>query len=247
MENDSWCDCAAGYSSTGTLTRPKLIVPFQIALAISLSLSRGAHAHLLQHRVRQFLPYARQTLPRVALALLQQRSHVCNVEVIEPHVAGEVLPVDRHRDRRARFRAHRVRRNRGCPFRVAQVVDEDAPLAASQARVGASGTTTCRPLPPVVLRKHSSSSVSSNLRSTVTASTSLSHASPSSGSKSKISRSGWPSSGAREPHGWSSSTPICSNATTALVLFAIMYGFTPPLSRMSMRSMCSEIESFACF
>ena len=59
-------------------------------------------------------------------------------------------------------------------------------FASSQARVGSIGTTTCRPLPPVVFRKRSSSSVSSSLRSTVTASTSLSQPSASSGSKSKI-------------------------------------------------------------
>jgi len=63
-------------------------------------------------------------------------------------------------------------------------------FAWSQARVGSIGTTTCRPLPPVVFTKHRSPSLSKSFRSTLTASTTLSHGSVSSGSKSNTSRSG---------------------------------------------------------
>ena len=88
--------------------------------------------------------------------------------------------------------------------------------------VGLIGTTTCKPLPPVVLMNVLSPSSSSSVLSRCTDSTSVSHETLSSGSKSKMMRSGHCSFGALEPKGCSSSAPICTSATSALTVLAII-------------------------
>jgi hypothetical protein len=100
-------------------------------------------------------------------------------------------------------------------------------VTVGQSSAGSMGSTTCRPLPPVVLRKPFSPKVSRSLRSTVAASTMVDHGSDSSGSKSMTMRSGRSSAPSREPHGWISSTPICTSDTTAPTSLAIMYVPTP--------------------
>ena len=105
----------------------------------------------------------------------------------------ELVPRARHRDAEAGPRARRPGARGGRAAAVAQVVDEDAAdavlrrrswrrsapararqvlrrsrceksLTASQPSRGASGTTTCRPLPPLVLRKARRPSSSSSAR-----------------------------------------------------------------------------------
>ena len=109
---------------------------------------------------------------------------VLHREGVRHLLAAKLLPGQRHGDRRARPRARRIGRDRGRLAAVAQIVDEDAVVArrlldgrgvarrgcplpcsrrcarqkslASSHGAGRIGSTTCRPLPPVVLTKLSS-------------------------------------------------------------------------------------------
>ena len=151
------------------------------------------------------------------------------------------LPAQRHGDRRARPGAGRIRPDRGRGRVVAEIVDEDppAPLRLGMTwsdsrrarrrpsrprrpwrsssprairRVGSIGTTTCSPLPPVVLTKLARPSAVSRSRTSRAAATTASKPSPSSGSRSKTIRSALSGRSTRTPQGWISSTPICTIA-----------------------------------
>ena len=129
------------------------------------------------------------------------------------------LPRHRHRHAQPGPRARRKRRGGRGAVAVAQVVDEDLADAVGRARSwrtkrvgitsrqvlhdrlrealdgvpverGAIGTTTCRPLPPLVFSQASSPSSSSNERTSMAASCTRCHGTPSPGSRSKTTRSG---------------------------------------------------------
>ena len=143
---------------------------------------------------------------------------------------------------RAGPRTWRVGCDGGRPSSVAQVVDVDPALALAELRrspriargvsraiasaspwakrltsshsaLGVSGTTTCSPLPPVVLTKLSSPSARSRSRTSHAPSIRAVQATSSPGSRSIVIRSGRSGLPIVDPQGWISSTPACTRAT----------------------------------
>ena len=120
-------------------------------------------------------------------------------------------------------------------------------LTVSQSSRRASGTTRCKPLPPLVLTKASSPNSSSNDNVRCAASSMAVHGSAGSGSRSSTNRSGVSILSAVAPQGCNSIVPICTAPSRALVLSISIRRGWPGSSAGSSCLMWGMARRSACF
>lgn len=146
---------------------------------------------LLAHGNGDALAGAEEICPGIVFKLCQAFEYAVDVPLVAALDLRHFLPGDRHRDRQAIPRSRRIGAGRGCAQTVAQVVDEDPTdpvfgpetavkrsgislamcsttarlnaLTSSQPSLRVIGTTTCMPLPPLVLRNDARPSSSSRV------------------------------------------------------------------------------------
>ena len=115
--------------------------------------------------------------------------------------------------RRFRFDAPiTVVKTSGAPAAIPAAIAPAAACTAFQSSFGVTGTTTCTPLPPVVLANPTSPRRSSSPRTCTAASTTSRQATPSPGSRSKTTRSARSRFATSQPQVWNSTTPNCASA-----------------------------------
>src|SRR5437899_1857640 len=83
----------------------------------------------LEHGARHRLTGLADRRPWILAQTAQPLGDIADVEVIEADIGVELLPCDRRRHRRLGAGADRVRRDRSRAFGIAQVIDENLPLA----------------------------------------------------------------------------------------------------------------------
>src|SRR5688572_3288443 len=114
----------------------------------------------------------------------------------------------------------------GSVLAIASLTAREKSRHSVTVRLGLRGTTTCSPLPPVVLTHDVKFSVVRTSRTSRAALTTCCHATFGPGSRSHTSRFGRSISSAVEFQVWISTIPICARDTTASIESAIRYSPT---------------------
>src|SRR3954451_24429211 len=120
----------------------------------------------------------------------------------------------------------------GVSFAIASARPCAKVFTVSQSAFGVSGTTTWRPLPPVVFTKLSSRIARSRSRTSFAASINAVHGTSSPGSRSKVIRSGASTFEILEPQGWISNTLAWTRGDEAVEVLDIEHlivADVPPL------------------